>query len=256
MTVIIHLITAILRHLDIVFKLSIINLKETKLRIYTPTPKEAIEIQKELAQKVIKEIQSEKINYIAGVDISNEIFKPDKRKLYAAVVVLSFPELEIVEKSSYSQITDFPYIPGLLAFRESPFIIKALEKLKIKPDVILVDGHGIAHPRKLGIASHIGVLTGCPTIGCAKSILVGTPEKILPQQKGSHIHLVWHGEVIGNVLRTKDNIAPVYVSIGHKITLEKATEIVLACAKKYRMPEPIRLAHQYANQLRKAGVLD
>ena len=226
------------------------------MNILNPSPKEAIEIQKELAQKVIKEVQFEEISYIAGVDISNEIFKPDKRKLYAAVVVLSFPELEIVEKSSYSQITDFPYIPGLLAFRESPFIIKALEKLKIKPDVIIVDGHGIAHPRKLGIASHIGVSTGYPTIGCAKSILVGTPKKNLLPQRGSCVPLVWHDEIIGNVLRTKDNAAPVYVSIGHKIDLEKATEIVLACTKKYRMPEPTRLAHQYANQLRKAGILD
>lgn len=221
-----------------------------------PTPKEAIEIQKKLAHKVIKEVQFEKINYVAGVDISNEIFSPDKRKLYAAVVILSFPELEIIEKTSYSQITNFPYIPGLLAFRESPFIIKALEKVKTKPDVIIVDGHGIAHPRYLGIASHIGVLTGYPTIGCAKSILVGNPEGILPTQKGNHVNLIWNGVVIGNVLRTKDNVAPVYVSIGHKISLEKATEIVLACAKKYRMPEPTRLSHQYANLLRREGVLD
>lgn len=224
--------------------------------ILNPTPKEAIELQKELAQKVIKEVQFEKINYIAGVDVSNEIFKPDKRKLYAAVVILSFPELEIIETVSYSQITNFPYIPGLLAFRESPFIIKALEKVKTKPDIIIVDGHGLAHPRKLGIASHIGVLTGYPTIGCAKSILVGTPEGILPPERGSYVPLLFKEEVIGNVVRTKDKVAPVYVSIGHKINLEKATEIVLACARKYRLPEPTRFAHQYANQLRKEGILD
>lgn len=226
------------------------------MKIFTPTPKEAIEIQKELADKVIRENQVTKINYVAGFDISNVIFKPDKNQLYAAVVVLSFPELEIVETAFYSQLTNFPYIPGLLAFRESPLIIKALEKLKIKPDVIIADGHGIAHPRKLGIASHIGVLTGYPTIGCAKSILVGTPEKTLLPQRGSYVPLVWHDEIIGNVLRTKDNVAPVYVSVGHKINLEKATEIVLTCAKKYRIPEPTRLAHQYANQLRKKGFLD
>jgi deoxyribonuclease V len=226
------------------------------LDILNLSPKEAIELQKELACKVIRKNQFDKINYIAGVDVSNEIFKPDKRKLYASVVVLSFPELEIVEKSSYSQITNFPYIPGLLAFRESPFIIKALEKLIIKPDVIIVDGHGIAHPRKLGIASHIGVLTGFPTIGCAKSILVGVPEGVLLSERGNYIPLLWHEEIIGNVLRTKNNVAPVYVSIGHKINLEKATEIVLSCAKRYRMPEPTRLAHQYANQLRKVGILD
>lgn len=225
------------------------------MQILTPTPKEAIEIQKKLASKVIKENRITNIKYVAGFDISNEAFKPQS-PLYAAIVVLSFPELEIVETASYSQTTKFPYIPGLLAFRESPPIIKALEKLKTKPDVIIADGHGIAHPRSLGIASHVGVLTGYPTIGCAKSILVGTSEKSLPQKKGSQVHLVWHEEIIGNVLRTKDSVAPIYVSIGHKITLEKATEIVLACAKKYRMPEPTRLAHQYANQLRKVGVLD
>lgn len=223
------------------------------MEIFTTTPKEAIKIQKELAHKVIKENQFEKINYVAGVDISNEIFKPDKNQLYAAVVVLSFPELEIAEKSSYSQITNFPYIPGLLAFRESPFIIKALDKLKIKPDIIIVDGHGLAHPRKLGIASHVGVLTGYPTIGCAKSILIGTPKGVLSSQKGNYVPLIWHNEIIGNVVRTRDNVAPVYVSIGHKTNLKKATEIVLACTKGYRLPEPTRLAHQYANQLRKEG---
>lgn len=216
----------------------------------TPSPKEAIEIQKELAKKVIKEDLLGKTNYVAGVDISNEIFKPDKKKLYAAVVILSYPELEVVESVSYTQITDFPYIPGLLAFREAPVIIKALEKIKIKPDVIIVDGHGISHPRKLGIASHIGVLTGYPTIGCAKSILIGKPEGTLSEQKGGFIPLTWQDEIIGNVLRTREGVAPVYVSVGHKINLEKATEIVLACAKKCRLPEPTRLAHQLANRIR------
>lgn len=222
------------------------------MEIINPSPKEAIELQKGLANKVIRENEFEKINYVAGVDISNEIFKSDK-SLYAAVVLFSFPELQIVEKSSYSQITNFPYIPGLLAFRESPPIIKALDKLKIKPDIIIVDGHGIAHPRKLGIASHIGVLTGYPTVGCAKSILVGAPEKILPLRKGNYVHLVWNEEIIGNVVRTKNNVAPVYVSIGHKVNLETATEIIFACTKQYRLPEPTRFAHQYANQIRKEG---
>lgn len=219
--------------------------------ILAPSPKEAIQLQKELASKVIKEVQFDKINYIAGVDVSNEFLKPNKKQLYAAIVILSFPALEIVETTSYAQITDFPYIPGLLAFRESPVVIKALEKVKTKPDVILVDGHGIAHPRHLGIASHVGVLTGYPTIGCAKSVLVGEPKGILPPQKGSHVYLMLNNEIIGNVVRTRCNVAPVYVSIGHKINLEKATEIVLACTRKYRLPEPTRLAHQYANQARK-----
>lgn len=219
-----------------------------------PSLKEAIEIQKELAKKVIKKDLPGQINYVAGVDISNEIFKPDKKKLYAAVVILSFPNLEVVETASCMQVTDFPYIPGLLAFREAPVIIKALEKIKIKPDVIILDGHGIAHPRKLGIASHVGVLTGYPTIGCAKSILVGKPEGSLSLQKGSFIPLTWQEKIVGNVLRTREKVAPVYVSVGHKINLEKATEIVLACAKKYRLPEPTRLAHLLANQMRKQKI--
>lgn len=221
---------------------------------FEPAPKEAIEIQKKLADKVIKETKFQRINYVAGIDISNEFLKPDKRKLFAAVVILSFPQLELVETSFYSAETDFPYIPGLLAFREAPVIIKALEKTKIKPDVIIVDGHGIAHPRGLGIASHIGVLTGYPTIGCAKSILVGKPKGFLKEEKGSYIPLIYKNEVIGNILRTRQNVAPVYVSIGHKIDLKKATEIVLACTTRYRLPEPTRFAHSQANTARQKRI--
>lgn len=227
---------------------------EKILQTFEPSPKKAIEIQRELAGKVIKQTQFEKINYVAGVDISNEFFKPDKRKLFAAVVILSFPELQLVETAFYSTDTDFPYIPGLLAFRESPVIIKALEKIKTKPDVIIVDGHGIAHPRGLGIASHIGVLTDFSTIGCAKSILVGKPDGILPKEKGSFLPLIYKEETIGNVLRTRENVAPVYVSVGHKIDLKKATQIVLECAKKYRLPEPTRFAHSQANAARQKRI--
>ena len=217
--------------------------------------KELINTQKMLAEKVIKEDQFDKIEFVAGADISNEAFKPEK-PLYAAVVVLAYPEMELVEWVSYSKVTDFPYIPGLLAFREAPVIIKALEKLKTRPDVIMVDGHGVAHPRKLGIASHIGVLTDYPTIGCAKSVLVGTPDGDLPARRGNYVDLIWHKEVIGNVVRTKDNVAPVYVSTGHKVGLDTAREIVLTCARGYRLPEPTRLAHQYANLARKGGLTD
>ncbi|EKE02566.1 MAG: hypothetical protein ACD_20C00358G0003 [uncultured bacterium] len=214
------------------------------------SPKEAIKLQKELADKIIEQNMFEKIDYIAGVDVSQPAFM-QQGILYAAVCILSFPELELVEQVHHFQETDFPYIPGLLAFREAPVIINALEKVKTKPDIIIADGHGISHPRKLGIASHIGVLTGHITIGCAKSILVGKPEKELPPKKGSYVPLIYHNKIIGNVLRTKDKVNPVYVSIGNKITLDKATEIVLACTTKYRLPEPTRLAHQYANYARK-----
>lgn len=217
---------------------------------FAPTPKEAIEIQKILAQKVIKENLFKEINYIAGVDVSNEPFKPDKFH-YAAIVIMTFPALEIIERVSYSDKVVFPYIPGLLAFREVPLLIKALELAKIQPDIILVDGHGLAHPRGLGIASHLGVVANYVTIGCAKSILVGSAHKELLLNKGSFVPLVWKNEIIGNVLRTKTKTSPVYVSIGHKIDLETATEVVLECTNKYRIPEPLRFAHQYANQIRK-----
>jgi len=215
------------------------------------SPKEAIKIQKELADKIIEQNMFGKISHIAGVDVSQPAFM-QQGFIYAAVCILSFPELEVIEQVYHSQETSFPYIPGLLAFREAPAIINALDKVKIKPDIILVDGHGISHPRKLGIASHIGVMTGYVTIGCAKSILVGKPEKELPLEKGSYVSLIYHNKVIGNVVRTKDRVNPIYVSIGNKITLDKATEVVLACTTKYRLPEPTRLAHQYANYARKS----
>lgn len=220
------------------------------LKFISPTPKEAITVQKELAQKVILKDEVGDVNYVAGVDVSCELFKPALAH-HAAVVILSFPELEVVEQVSYSALVDFPYIPGLLAFREVPLIVKALEKVKTKSDVILVDGHGISHPRKLGIASHLGVLTNYATIGCAKSILVGEPCGVLQSEKGSFVPLKYKGETVGRVLRTKNNVSPIYVSIGHKISLEKACGIVLNCTTKYKLPEPIRAAHKYANQVRR-----
>lgn len=214
------------------------------------TLKEATKLQKELANKVIIEDVPGDINHVAGIDVSQLAFKQNV-PFYAAVIILSFPELKTVEKVHYSEYVDFPYISGFLAFREIPVILKALEKVQTKPDVILVDGHGISHPRRLGIASHIGVLTGYRTIGCAKSIMIGQPETTLPPEKGSFVPLVWKSEKVGNVLRTKDKVNPVYVSVGHKITLKKATDIVLACTTKYRIPEPLRSAHEYANYVRK-----
>ena len=191
----------------------------------------------------------EKINYIAGIDVSNNLRDPENL-LYAGIVVFSFPNLEVIEKVCSIQKSSFPYVSGLLAFREAPVIIEAMEKLKTHVDVFIFDGHGIAHPRKLGIASHVGVLTNRVTVGCAKSILVGKPEGNLSDTKGSYIPLVWKNKVIGNVVRTKDRVKPVYVSSGHKISLESATKLILSCTNKYRIPEPTRLAHQYANEIR------
>jgi len=210
-------------------------------------------LQKELANQVIINDIPNDINYVAGIDVSQFVNRPEKQNIpfYAAVVTFSFPDLNIVEKVHYSEPVDFPYIPGFLAFREAPVIMKALEKVKIRPDVLLIDGHGISHPRKLGIASHIGVITGYRTIGCAKSKMIGESKSQLPNEKGSFVSLLWKDETVGIELRTKTNVKPVYVSIGHKITLEKAVEIVFACVTKYRIPEPLRAAHEYANYVRK-----
>ena len=134
-------------------------------------------------------------------------------------------------------------MPGLLSFREAPLVLGALAMLTTSPDAILVDGHGMAHPRRFGLACHIGLLTGIPTIGCAKSILCGRPEGVLEPRRGSHVPLVDRGEVIGEAVRTRASVSPIYVSVGHRVSMERAVELTLACCWRYRMPEPTRLAH-------------
>jgi len=154
---------------------------------------------------------------------------------------LKFPELEEVDRSLVVTEVNFPYIPGLLSFRESPALIKAWEKIKIAPDVVMIDGQGIAHPRRFGIASHFGVLVDKPTIGCAKSLLVGVYEE--PKgEAGNFSYLYDSGEIIGVALRTRDNVQPVFVSIGHKITLDESIQIVMKTVRGYRIPEPTRLS--------------
>jgi deoxyribonuclease V len=160
--------------------------------------------------------------------------------------VLSYPDLAVVEIGAVEQTVDLPYIPGLLSFRESPVILAAYEKLRLKPDLILVDGQGIAHPRRFGIASHLGVLLDIPAIGCAKSLLCGGHDW-LGVEAGSVAQLEHDGEVIGMALRTKTGVRPVYVSIGHKVDLTAAVSWVSNCCRGYRLPEPTRLAHLAAS---------
>jgi deoxyribonuclease V len=205
------------------------------------SPSEAISLQKKLAEKVICTDEFEKpVRKIAGVDLG---YKQDKG--HAVVVVLSFPELEILEISEATLPVRFPYIPGLLSFRETPVVIEALKKLRHEPDLIFCDGQGIAHPRRFGIACHVGLLTQKPAIGVAKSILVGNFEN-LGTRRGEFAHLVYKNEVVGVALRTRDNVKPVYVSVGHKISLETAIQFTLRCSKNKRLPEPIRLADKLA----------
>ena len=200
---------------------------------------QALEIQQRLAAQVSKISEVTTPRFIAGVDIS-----VGKREGIAtgAVVVLQYPELSVAEIKIARGKLDFPYIPGLLSFRESPLTLAACQKLTITPDLILVDGQGIAHPRRLGLASHLGLWLNTPTIGCAKSLLCGNHE-VPGLEPGSYTEIADRGEIIGAALRTKPRVKPVYVSIGHKVDLQTAIQWVMNCCHGYRLPEPTRLAH-------------
>jgi deoxyribonuclease V len=211
------------------------------------TPKEAVEAQKEWRSLVRVEPLTREISTIAGADISFNRFSD---VIYSAIVVLSLPELRIIETSSVRSTAKFPYVPGLLSFRETPSFLECWEKLTTKPDALMLDGQGLAHPRRFGIACHIGLILDLPTLGCAKSILVGQHGK-LGWEAGSQSPLVDKNEVVGVALRTKKNVAPVYVSAGHRMDLNSAVELTLRSVTKYRQPEPTRQAHLLVNQLRR-----
>ncbi len=203
---------------------------------------QAIAIQHELAELVSTRDQVSDIRLVAGVDISARNASGVAR---GAVVVLNYPELKLIESQTAEKDVEFPYVPGLLSFRESPVILAACEKLTHIPDLILVDGQGIAHPRRLGLASHLGVLWDKPTIGCAKSRLCGEHNPV-GTEEGRVSDLLDGEETIGAVLRTRRNSKPLYVSIGHKLSLETSIRWVLRCCRGHRLPEPIRLAHLVA----------
>lgn len=216
------------------------------------SPKDAIELQKQLAQNLLLQDAFLNISSVAGVDVSFNPYDPQKL-VHAVVVVLEYPALQVVEKQSVTQRVDFPYVPGLLSFREAPPVLAAIEQLSVKPDLLIVDGQGYAHPRRLGIASHLGLYLDMPTVGCAKSILVGTPAGILSEEAGACTDLVWKQEIVGRVVRTRTRVQPVYVSVGHKISLESAVDWVLKCTQGYRLPEPTRQAHKYSNEVRQTS---
>jgi deoxyribonuclease V len=199
----------------------------------------AKEIQASLAKRVMAEGEVVAPRLVAGIDISS----PDSQGLArGAVVVLRYPELDVLEvKIAEIKIT-FPYIPGLLSFRESPLILAACEKLSSLPDLVLIDGQGIAHPRRFGLASHVGLFLDLPTIGCAKSILCGR-HGLVGEEAGSNTELLDNGELVGAALRTKAGAKPIYVSVGHRISLASALQWVIRCCRGYRLPEPTRLAH-------------
>jgi deoxyribonuclease V len=211
------------------------------------TPREAVELQKSLRERVSLRPLDREIETVAGADISFNKYEPT---LYAGIVVLRLPSLEVVEDVGVVSETRFPYVPGLLSFRESPPVLEAWSKLKTEPDAVMFDGQGIAHPRRVGIASHVGLIIERPTLGCAKSVLVGKYEEP-PLKRGAWTPLVDKGETIGAALRTKDKVNPIYVSPGHLIDLAGAIELTLKCNGGYRQPEPTRRAHLLVNALRR-----
>jgi deoxyribonuclease V len=211
--------------------------------VWAQTIEEATATQQELRHLVIQEDKLGEIRYVAGVDVG---FQDNYAITQAAVAVLSFPELQLVESAIATLPTTFPYVPGFLSFREIPAILKALEKLTIVPDLILCDGQGIAHPRRFGIACHLGVSIDVPTIGAAKSLLIGKHEELAPE-KGSWQPLRDRGEVIGAVVRSRTNVNPLYISSGHRISLPTAIDYVLRCTTKYRLPETTRWADKLAS---------
>lgn len=208
------------------------------------SPAEAIRLQSRLAGGVVIADRFGPVHRVAGVDVG---FEQGGAVTRAAVVMLEFPALRIIDSVLARVPTRFPYVPGLLSFRELPAVLDAFEQLTTAPDLVFCDGQGIAHPRRLGIASHLGLWLDLPTIGVAKSRLVGTHGEV-PAEKGGWCSLEHRGERIGAVLRTRVGVSPLYISPGHRITLETAIDYVLACTTRYRLPETTRAADRLASQ--------
>ena len=207
------------------------------------SPDEAIALQRELRTHLILDDRLGPVRRVAGVDVG---FEAGGTVTRAAVAVLRYPELDLLETAIARRPTTFPYIPGLLSFRELPAVLEALEQLSELPDLLLCDGQGIAHPRRLGIASHLGLLVDLPSIGVAKTRLCGTHQE-LPNQRGAWTPLRMDNEVIGAVLRTRPGVKPLYISPGHRISLDTAIQYVMACCPRYRLPETTRHAHRLAS---------
>lgn len=209
------------------------------------TPSEARALQRELAGRVLREDRFGEISTVAGIDLAFPRTPSGDVLGRAALVVLRLPDLKVIEEQVVERPVSFPYVPGLLSFRESPVALAAFEALAYRPDLLVVDGHGLAHPRRFGIACHLGLLLDLPTIGCGKSILVGRATDPGPEA-GSWTPLIYGGETIGAALRTKTRTKPVYVSIGHRVSLESAVDLVQRFNRGYRLPEPTRLADRLA----------
>jgi deoxyribonuclease V len=211
------------------------------------SPTEAVALQREFADRIITDTPLSPCTLIAGADVSYNKYSPT---IFAGVVVLRLPELTVVEQQGVSVECHFPYIPGLLSFREGPAVLEAFAKLKTVPDAVMLDGQGYAHPRRFGLACLLGLWLDIPTFGCAKSpfrVEYDEPGR----EVGSWTPMTNRGEVVGRVVRTKTGVKPVFVSVGHKIDIDGATQLTLACHDGYRIPEPTRQAHHYVNALRR-----
>ncbi len=221
------------------------------LHAWDVTSREAVALQQEIKSLLIlgDDDLPRQIRTVAGADIS---YTKGSDLFFAVVLIMTFPDMDVIEEASFCARVAFPYIPGLLSFREGPPLLEAFAKIKNTPDVIIFDGQGISHPRGVGLASHIGLFLDIPAIGCAKKRLVGTHAEV-GLQAGSVADLRLGEETVGAVVRTKTNVRPVYISPGHKIGLEKAVSVVLSCCRGYRLPEPVRKAHLAVNRLRLEG---
>jgi deoxyribonuclease V len=212
------------------------------------TPRQAIQLQLKLRQQVkYRRDPKSPIRYVAGADIS---WDPATKLGFSGVIVYDYPGLREVDRAWAKGRASFPYIPGLLSFREGPLLLAAFERLKVKPDLVFLDGHGLAHPRRFGIACHMGLLLDCPAIGCAKSRLLGE-FKLPGQRPGTSQPLQDHGDVIGSVLRTKAHTQPIFISIGHQISLKEAVRWSMGCCDGFRIPKPTREADRFVGNLRK-----
>lgn len=220
------------------------------LHSWDVTPTEAVALQQQMRQQIRIEPLSAPAQTIAGCDIS---FNKYEETVYAGIVVLNLADLSVVEEVGVVSQATFPYVPGLLSFREAPALLEAWEQLQTLPDVVMFDGMGIAHPRRIGIASHIGLFIERPSFGCGKSVLVGKYDEPAPE-RGNWSPMKQYGEVIGAALRTKNRVNPVYISPGHLIDLPTAIELTLATNGGYRIPEPTRRAHNLVNALRRGEI--
>jgi deoxyribonuclease V len=227
-------------------------MKYLKLHPWNVNYKEAVEIQKKLKKQIILKNSFKNLNgkLIAGADVS---YDKEIDRFYAGIVVFELQTMQKIEEVTASGKVSFPYIPGLLSFREAPILLRAFSKVKKTPDIIILDAQGIAHPRGIGLASHIGLLLNKPSIGCAKTRLIGEYDNV-GKEAGYYSQLTVKGKVVGIVLRTRKNVKPVFVSPGHKIDLATSIDLVLKSCRGYKLPEPTRQAHNLVNKVRKGEI--